>query len=570
METSYALPRIWTKHYDKKVPHTYQYPDFALWQLAESAAKDFPDNTICEFLGKSTTYRTLWNDVLCFAQALQSLGVKKGDRVAIMLPNCPQYIVAFYGALRAGAIVVGINPLYTARELELVLHDSGAETLIILDMKYRSFDEIASTTAIKNLMVTGLQDAMSFPKSWLFPLKMKKDKLWVHVPYSNTVKRFTDVVKSGTPHPTPVPSDSRNDIALLLYTGGTTGVPKAAMLTHYNLVANCVQNALWLGLDEKTRGNQVVGSVLPFFHSYGLSTELNLGIYGGSKLVLMPRFDVKMSIEAIQKHRITIFPGVPAMYIAINNFKDTPKYDLSSVRYCTSGAAPLPIEVAQEFSRITKGAKLVEGYGLSEASPVTHCNPLNGEIRVGSIGVPVPDTDVKIVDDHGDQVPQGEVGEICVSGPQVMLGYWNRPDETAKCLIKDDTGKIWLHTGDMARMDEDGYFYIVDRIKDMIIVGGFNVYPREVEEVLFQHPKVKDAVAIGVPHSKMGETVKVFVVPQDASLTEQDITAFCKERLASYKVPHAIEFRDELPKTQVGKVLRRVLREQEQGKVYSH
>ncbi len=370
METSHAYPRTWTKHYDKKVPHTYEYPKLALWQLAESAAKEFPDNDICEFLGKTTTYRTMWNDVLCFAQALQAMGVKKGDRVAIMLPNCPQYIVAFYGALRAGAIVVGINPLYTPRELELVLNDSGSETLIILDLKYHVYDEVASSTNIKNLMVTGMQDAMPFPKNWLFPLKMKKDKLWIQVPYGNKAWRFTDVVKKAKPTPTSVDMDPVNDIALLLYTGGTTGIPKAAMLTHYNLVSNCVQNSLWLGLDEKTRGKQIVGSVLPFFHSYGLSTELNLGIYGGSKLILMPRFDVKMAVEAIQKHRITIFPGVPAMYIASNNFKDIKNYDLSSVRYCTSGAAALPIEVAQEFGRITKGAKLVEGYGLSEAWPV--------------------------------------------------------------------------------------------------------------------------------------------------------------------------------------------------------
>lgn len=555
--------RPWLRFYDKGVPATFEYPEFALWEIVHNSAERYSANIACDFMGYTMTYAALWEQTQRFAHALQALGVKKGDRVAVMLPNCPQFLISFFGAHRAGATVVAINPLYSSRELEHVLRDSGAETLVVLDLKYPIFREIAAVTQIKRTIVTGVQDYLPFPKNLLFPLKAKKEGVWVKIKPTPDIFFFKRLLKKYSPTPAKVPIKPKEDIAMLLYTGGTTGFPKAAMLTHYNLGVNAIQNKLWTpGVNP---GKEVVGCVLPFFHSYGLSAAMNYGLECGAKLVLFPRFSAADVVKAIEKHKITLFPGVPTMYVALNNFPDIRKYDLRSIRACVSGGAALPVEVKREFEAIT-GGSLVEGYGLSESSPVLTGNVFGGQVREGSIGIPITDTDLIIMDEDGKPLPVGEVGEIWATGPQVMKGYWNRPDETARAL-RQYNGKTWLVTGDMARMDEDGYFYIVDRKKDMIIVGGFNVFPREVEEVLYEHPKIREAAVAGVPDKFHGEIVKAYVVLHDGQeSTEEEIIDFCKERLAAYKAPKKVEFRKDLPKTIIGKILRRELLAEEKAR----
>lgn len=551
-----VLDRPWYRFYEPGVPRTLAYPEVPLWKFLEESARKYPAHTALLFFGRRLSYGELWEAVLRFANALEQLGVRKGDRVALMLPNCPQFVIAFYGALRIGAVVVGLNPLYTARELELMLNDSGSSTLILLRSLFPRYREVAGSTAVRRVIVTGIEDYLPWPKSWLYPLKARREGTWVELRPDPNLYWFRRLLKKYSPQPARVSIDPKEDVALLLYTGGTTGLPKAAMLTHFNLVANCLQVKSWMpSLQEAT---EVIQGVLPFFHSYGLTTVLNLGVAIAATIVLQPRFVLEEVLRSTARYGVTLFPGVPTMYVAINTSAHVKRYNLHSIRLCISGAAPLPVEVAQAFERLT-GARLVEGYGLSEASPVTHTNPLFGQRKFGSIGLPLPDVDAQIVDESGRPLPPGEIGELIVYGPNVMKGYWNRPEETAQAL-RDG----WLYTGDMAKMDEEGYFYIVDRKKDLIIVGGFNVFPREVEEVLFEHPKVKEAVVAGVPDPYHGEIVKAYVVLREGErASEQELIEFCKERLAPYKVPKRVEFRSELPKSMVGKVLRRMLLEEE-------
>lgn len=557
---NFTESRPWLRFYDQGVPATIDYPSFALWELVRNSAKDYPKNIATDFLGHTLTYEALWDSVQRFAHALQALGIKKGDRVAVMLPNCPQFPIAFYGALLAGAVVIAVNPIYSPRELEHVLKDSAAETLVVLDMKYPVFREIATTTQVKRTIVTGIQDYLPFPKNILFPFKAKKEGVWVEVKPSPSIFFFKRLLTKYSPTPSKVETNPADDIAMLLYTGGTTGFPKAAMLTHRNLGVNSIQNVSWTPDIES--GKEIIGCVLPFFHSYGLSTALNYGMRIAGKLILFPKFSAADVVKGIHEKRITIFPGVPTMYVAINNFPDLKKYDLSSIKCCLSGGAPLPVEVKHKFETLT-GGKLLEGYGLSESSPVLTGNVFVGMNRDGSIGIPLPDTDIVIMSEEGTPVPIGEVGELCAAGPQIMRGYWNRPEETAKTL-REYGGKTWLFTGDMARMDKDGYIYIVDRKKDMILVGGYNVFPREVEEVLYEHPAVKEAVVVGIPDTFHGEYVKAYIVLHNGHVaTEKEIQAFCKERIAIYKVPKTVEFRNDLPKTMIGKILRRELLEEE-------
>jgi long-chain acyl-CoA synthetase len=555
--------RHWTKFYDNGVPATIEYDNLMLWELVKHSAEKHPNQVATIFLGAKLTYSQLWEQIQRFASALQAMGVKKGDRVAIMLPNCPQFLIAFYGANLAGATIIAVNPIYTPRELEHVLHDSGAETMIILDLKYPIFREVAGSSNVRRTIVTGIQDYLSFPKNLLFPLKARKEGVWVDVKPAPDLFSFKKLLAKHSPTPSRVPSNPADDVAMLLYTGGTTGFPKAAMLTNRNLVVNATQCHRWV---QGTDAKEIIGGALPFFHSYGLSTVMNLGMKSASTIVLFPKFNVEDVVKGIQQYRITLFPGVPTMYVAINNLKDIKKYNLSSIKACMSGGAPLPIEVKQEFEALT-GGKLVEGYGLSESSPVLSANLFQGETRLGGIGVPFPDTDIRIVDENGNTLPAGEVGELAAAGPQIMKGYWNRPDETAKTIRTDENGKVWLFTGDMARMDEDGFFYIADRKKDLILVGGYNVFPREVEEVLYEHPKVQEVVVAGIKDKYMGESVKAYIVLREGeTATEEDMIAFCKERIAAYKVPRKVEFRTELPKTMIGKILRRVLQEEEEAK----
>jgi len=548
----------WLKHYDKGVPADVQFPEVPLWKLLADSAQKYPDNVALEFMGKVIGYRQLWESALKFAGALRvrAQGVQPGDRVAIMLPNCPQFVIAFYGTLAAGGICVNVNPLYTPRELRYQLSDAEAETLIILDLLWPRYAEIEEEVPVKRVFTTGIQDYLPFPKNLLFPLKARREKRWVNLPQHPKRLDFSKALRSAAPVAEPYPAKP-DEVALLQYTGGTTGLSKGAMLTHRNLVANTYQSLAWGGDEVKElEGKGVMLGAIPFFHVYGMTVAMNYGLAAGYKIVLLPRPEVKPCIEAIEKHGVTHFPGVPTLYIGFINFPGIEKRKVGTVRVCISGSAALPVEVAKKFEALT-GGKLVEGYGLTEAAPCTHCNPLSGLRKMGSIGIPMPGIDAKILDENLHELLPGKVGELAVRGPNIMLGYWQRPDETDKTLKID-----WLLTGDMARMDEDGYFYIVDRKKDMIIAGGYNIYPREVEEVLFAHPGVAEAAVVGLPDEYRGETVAAFVVPKPGvTLTAEELDKYCRENLAAYKVPRIYEFRSELPKSAVGKVLRRELRE---------
>jgi len=547
---SYA-ERPWLAAYPKEVPPALTYEDTALHDLLEQAAAKHGGVTATIFYGAKLTYRQVHEQARRLASGLLKLGVRRGDRVAIMLPNCPQAVIAYYGALMAGAIVVQVNPLYMPRELKHQIADSGARVMIALDLTYPKVSQID----IPQVIYTSMPEYMPIPMRWIAPLKLKPPT----IKYGGGVLRWADLLQQA-PLEKAAQVNPAEDLALLQYTGATTGLAKGCMLTHRNLVANVKQTEAWLY--RAKRGNElVVLAALPFFHVYGMTTIMNLTVRLGGTMVLQPKFEPKESLKLIQKHRPSIFPGAPTMYVAINHMPGADKYSLDSIDACISGAAPLPVEVQTTFEQLT-GGRLVEGYGLTEASPVTHANPIWERRKEGSIGLPWPDTEAKIINSEtGEEVPQGEVGELVIRGPQVMKGYWNRPDATAKSL-RDG----WLYTGDMARMDEEGFFYIVDRKNDMIIAGGYNIYPREVEEVLYLHRGIKEAAVVGVPDPYRGETVKAFIVPKDGyTLDAAEIMEFCRQNLAAYKIPRQIEFRTELPKSLVGKVLRRVLLEEEKA-----
>uniref|UniRef100_UPI0026148947 long-chain-fatty-acid--CoA ligase n=1 Tax=uncultured Thermus sp. TaxID=157149 RepID=UPI0026148947 len=440
----------WYTHYDPGVPKEAPRP-WLLTELLKENARRYPQKVALEFLGRSLSYRGLWQEVEAFAKGLQEAGLKPGDRVAIMLPNSPQFVIAFYGTLLAGGVAVNTNPMYTPRELRHQLLDSGAKALVILDLLLPRYQEVKAEAPVEILVRTGIQDYLPFPKNLLYPLALKRKG---QAPKDLEGIPWRTFLKPGQPRPIPLDLD---DLALLQYTGGTTGVAKGAMLTHRNLSSNALQVRSWI--PDFQEGKEVVLGAIPFFHVYGMTVAMNLALLGAAKLVLLPRPELKPIVEAIERHRVTLFPGVPTLYVAFNNFPGIEGRNLKSVRACISGSAPLPVEVAERFERLT-GAKLVEGYGLTEASPVTHCNPLHGPRKLGSVGLPFPGVEAKVVDEEGKEVPLGEVGELIVKGPNVMKGYWNRPEETQKAL-KDG----WLFTGDLAKMDQDGYFYIVDRKK---------------------------------------------------------------------------------------------------------
>jgi long-chain acyl-CoA synthetase len=548
--------RPWISHYEEGVPSTLAYPDQPLQHFLETAAREHPDRVATLFFKGKLTYSRLNALADRFASALQSMGVKKGDRVAVFLPNTPQFIIAFYGALKAGAVVVPTNPLYTADELARQVNDSGADTLVCLSRFWSTVDAARKTMKAKNIIVTSIKDYFPSLTKMLFTLaREKKDGHRADLPAEPGLRRWHEVMSGAPAQPAPV-SLTPSDLAVLQYTGGTTGVPKGAMLSHGNLVSNALMVKSW----SKARDAQeVMLGVIPFFHVYGLTVGMNMSIASSASMVLLPRFDLVDVLKTIDKERPTLFPGVPTMYIAINNHKRIQDYDLRSIRACISGAAPLPLEVSKTFEALS-GGKLVEGYGLSEASPVAASNPLNGERREG-IGLPFPDTVMRLVDiESGERdVARGEPGEIIIQGPQVMQGYWQRPADTASVIRNG-----WLFTGDIGVMDDDGYFKIVDRKKDMIIASGFKIYPREVEEVVYAHPKVKEAVVVGIPDKYRGETVKLYVVVKEGeTLTAEELHAYCKAHLTNYKRPAMIEFRDSLPKTMIGKMLRRVLLEEE-------
>ncbi len=556
--------RPWLRHYQSGVPADPLLDITSLPAMLERSAARYPERTALHFMGQTCSYRQLWQDVQRFAAALQGLGVQPGDRVSVMLPNCPQFLVAFYGASLAGAVVVNTSPLYVAPELTHQLQDSGSETLIVLDAFYPRFEE-RKLPGVKRVIVTGIQDALPFPKNLLYPLREKAQGHLKPVPTGGKIHGMQALIRAQDPLARPRMVALRPEtLALLQYTGGTTGTPKGAMLTHGNLIANTIQARAWM--PEVQQGQEVLLAAIPFFHVYGMTTAMNMGVLIAATTVLVPNpRDTSTLLGLVQSMKPTLFPGVPTMYGAINAHPDTPKYDLTSIRACISGSAPLPLETARRFREITGGANLVEGYGLTEASPVTHCNPVSGEQPEGSIGMPIPGVYAYVAAPNGAPLPLGEPGELYVSGPNIMAGYWQRPEESAATL-PTRAGRTWLKTGDVAVMHQEGYFRIVDRQKDVIIAGGFNIYPREVEEVLYAHPAVLEAAAIGVPHPHRGETVKAFVVFRAGmQATEAELETWCRERLSAYKVPRIYEVRGELPKSAVGKVLRRALVEQEKA-----
>ena len=527
-----------------------------LYALLTDSARLHPSNLCVHYQGRDFTYSQVDEVSSRFAAALVSLGVKRGDRVAIFLPNIPQLVFAYFGVLKAGGVVVMCNPVYKERELEFQLKDSGAEVVVAtrtvakgLDL-YKSLESCRGKLSLRHVIATSLTD-------YLPPLKRRLAGLAgiKNVPRPDTLD-FVKLVESNGPIASCAPVDPVNDVALLQYTGGTTGIAKGAMLTHYNLVSNAVYSAMLFPVTEK----DISLCALPLFHIYGMTAAMNVAIAVGGRIVLLPSFHVDEVMKTIQRLKVTLFSGAPAMYIAVNSRPDAGKFDLRSVRACVSGGSALPPAVRKKFMSLT-GGNLVEGYGLSETSPVTHVNPLTkGAVKEGSIGPPFCGTDARIVDldNNGRVLGLGEVGELAVKGPQVMKGYWRHEDET-EAVLQDG----WFLTGDIAKMDEDGYFYIVDRKKDMINVGGFKVYPREVEDLLFEHPDIREVGVVGIPDEFSGEVVKAFVVLRDPSkkLTEQEVIDFCQKGLAKFKVPKKVEFVNELPKTLIGKVLRRKLRE---------
>jgi long-chain acyl-CoA synthetase len=535
------------------------YPTTTLPQLLEQTAAKSSRATALVYFGATISYEQLQDHVNRLAAGLQALGVEKGDRVALMMPNCPQFVISYFGALRAGAIVTATSSMYTAREVAHQWNDAGVKIVIaarrLFPIIRAAFPQLASAPQI---ILTGMRQY--YPQHFrrlCASLDLSTDRKGLKaakaVTDGPTIHRWEEILHlSRTPRPdglTPA------DIACLQYTGGTTGTSKGAMLTHANLVINACQATEWLTLGKG--GAEVMIAALPLFHIYAMTCVMIASVLGGGSVVILPRFELRTTLNLIRKYHPTLFHGVPTMYIAFNHAPHVERCGFDSLRICMSGGAPLPVEVREKFETLTSG-RLVEGYGLTETSPVTHINPPTGSPKVGSIGLPIPDTEARIVDLETGlcELPIGEIGEIAIRGPQVMKGYWNKPEETA--LVLHDG---WLYTGDIARKDADGYYYIVDRKKDMIIAGGYNIYPREVEEVLWEFPKILEAAVIGVPDSYRGETVKAFVVLQPGtSATADEIIAFCRERLAAYKVPRLVVFRDSLPKSGVGKYLRRALR----------
>lgn len=563
--------RPWLSSYADGVPSDYDFPAVPLTRLLDDAVESFPDRTAVAFLGTTFTYAELQELVDRFGHALQALGVGLGDRVATALANGPQTVIVTLACARIGAVVVHCNPLYTTSEMRHQLADSGAKVIVCLDKAYAPVREARKDTALEHVLVTSVIDYLPKAKQLLLklpigPIKHKRAEISAVIPAGDDVKRFVDVLAASKARAPQAEFDPTEHLAALQYTGGTTGTSKGAMLTHANLVANAYQARLWI--PDVKAGSEVSLAVIPMFHAYGLTACLNLSLVLAATLVMLPKFDIKQTFAEIDKWRPTIFMGVPPMYKALAEHPEVGKHDLRSINFCISGAMKLPYEVEQSFERLT-GGRLVEGFGLSECSPVTHVNPVDGRSKLGTIGMPLPGTHARICDPDEPmrQLPQGEAGELQIQGPQVMKGYWGRPaEERAQSFTEDG----YLRTGDIAIMDDDGYFSIVDRIKELVISGGFNVYPTQVEEVLRSHDAVSDAAVVGVPDEKFGEVVKAFVIVRDgASVTADELKAHCAEQLAKYKVPRLIEFRDELPRSIIGKVLRRVLVEEEAGRMAS-
>jgi len=541
----------WFSSWSPEVPKSIEYPQISLHAILANTAKEHPEKAALAFFGREISYRELDSLSNQFAAALATLGVKKGARVAIFLPNIPQFVIAYFGILKAGAVSTTISPLHKEREVEYQLSSSEAETIITLDSLYPILEMVWRKTKLKKAIVTSLEEYTSKT-----PVSSSKTE------QTRNVYSFQELLKEAAKPPN-VNINPKEDLAALQYTGGTTGTTKGAMLTHMNLVSNAVAFAAWI---KGTVAQETFLTALPLFHIYGMTTSMNVPICLAAKMVLLPRFEPVAALDTIQRQRVTIFCGVPTMYSILLANPNLCKYDLTSIRVCISGASPLPPKVQKKFMQIT-GGFLAEGYGLTEASPVTHCNPVDKTmrtVRVGSIGLPLPDTDARIVDvETGEKtLGTGGTGELAVKGPQVMRGYWKRPEETALVLRNG-----WLLTGDIGKMDQDGYFYITDRKKNLIKYKDYSVYPRELEDVIYEHSAVKLCAVVGKPSPTVGEIPKAFIVLKDETkVTEAEIMAFVKEKVAPYKAIREVAFRKELPLSSVGKVLRRMLHDKEKPK----
>ena len=563
METTASYEKKpWLNRYEDGVPHEISFEKALLPDFLERSAKRFPDKRALKFEGYHVTYKELNSMVERFSGHLYSFGIRKGDAVAILLPSLISCVICYYAIIKIGGIAVMNNPLYSDRELEHQFNDSGAKVLITLDclpndnLVNRMID-LRPRTNIKQIIYATGGDFLPPVKKILFRLFGKKKKLSVSVKEAEDIYSFNKLMKKKAPQ-APKISLSPDDVAMYQYTGGTTGVSKGVMLTHGNLSNHTQQLKSWL--PQFKEGKEVMLGALPSFHVFGLTVCMNFSILMGWENVVVPKPNAGNLIRAITSHRPTFVPMVPTMYINILKHPDIERADMTSIRACFSGGSPMPVEVIKNFEAKT-GAVIIEGYGLTESSPIVSVNPFSGVRKAGSIGVPFPNTQCRIVDieDGKTDVLPGECGELIVKGPQVMKGYLNKLEETEKVLKNG-----WLHTGDVARMDEDGYFYIVDRIKELIISGGYNVYPRDIEEVIYTHPDILEAAVIGIPHPSRGEAAKVFAVLKEGrTMTQKDLIDYCSERLAKYKLPTRVEFREGLPKSAVGKILKRVLKEEE-------
>ncbi|MEN8122714.1 MAG: long-chain fatty acid--CoA ligase [Bacteroidota bacterium] len=556
-ETTYDN-RPWLSSYESGIQANLEYKDLFIPQFLEQTVNQFPNNTALNFQGFKISFSELNNMVGLMAAVYKEFGIQKGDSVAILLPNLIPTVVAQYAALRLGAVVVMNNPLYSDREIKHQLNDSNAKILVTLDLLGNRMIDLMPETKLNQIIYTSIGDYLPFPKSILFPLVAKKKKLAAKVKPAKNVHKWKEILMKYSPIMKNVDLKA-DDPSYYQYTGGTTGLSKGAVLTHGNMGKQIQQMASWF--PALKMGEEKMLGALPFFHVFGLTTSMNFAMYLAWENVLVPKPVPDALLEAISKHRVSFAPMVPTMYIGILNHPKVSKTDISSIKGCFSGSAPLPVEVLKEFEAKT-GATIVEGFGLTESSPVSHINPFaGGERKVGSVGIPIPDTECRIVDleDDSKQMPVGESGELIMRGPQIMQGYLNQADATAETLHNG-----WLHTGDIATMDKDGYFYIVDRKKDMIISGGYNIFPREIDEVYYEHPKVTEACAIGIPHEKRGESAKVYIVLNEGeTATEEEMIGFAQDKLAKYKWPVEIEFVKDLPKSAVGKILRKELRAHE-------
>ncbi len=558
------MTQIWHKSYDSDVPPEIELRDLTLGDALAETVERFPDRIALSFLNMKLTYAELLEETDRLATALAQLGAGKNSKIAIQMPNSPQTMIAFYATQRLGAQAVMTNPLYVPREIEHQWNDAGCEFAVVADFLFdQKIRQIRDKLPVREYVIASIPEYLRFPLKQLAPLKLKRAEppLVAKVSRGPGIHFFRELI-GKTERALPEVHISMDDVAVLQYTGGTTGVSKGAMLTHGNLSYNTQQ--IWSWFTGLAAGQEVILGALPMFHIFGITCVACLGSFCGAEMAMVanPR-DIPMLVKTSEKRRVTIFFGVPAMYQAINQFKGIENRDLNAIRYCFSGSAPMPIEVQKEFERLT-GAVILEGYGLTETSPVATVNPLKGQRKIGSIGLPVPNTGFRIVDDDGNDVPTGEAGEILLRGPQVFPGYWKRESERAESFNEEG----WFRTGDLGTMDSEGYARIVGRKKDMILASGYNIYPDEIDQVLSTHPAVHESCTIGVPDPKRGETVKAFVVLHEAgSASADDLIAHCRENLAAYKVPRFVEFRDELPRSSVLKLLRRVLKEEELNRI---